>query len=144
MTKKKFFINFKGGLILMLISLFISSCDKKGESNEPQINNKDIYGKWQQYEVVAEDNSYVPGNPDIIWIFNSDGSFQCENSGVIRTTGTYQIVGTLLTIYSHSVENSNFMEHYSGEFILSHGLLYYDYFNLRTGDEYIQGFKKMK
>lgn len=83
------------------------------------------------------------GDLDEFWIFEANGSFQNEDGGEITTVGTYEINGNNLSIYSHSVDNPNELENFSGEFSFSDGHMLYDYLDLETGDKSKILFKKM-
>lgn len=141
---KRFLPYLKTGLILLMVCVVLSSCDKnRNEEDEPDTNPKNIIGKWQKYQVLNEDNIWVSGDPDEYWIFKSDGNFQNEDGGEITTVGTYQINGSVLTIYSHSVDNPNELENFSGEFYFKDGNMYYNFLDLETKEESFILFKKM-
>ena len=83
MEKKKFLMYFRGGLMILILSLVFTSCDKKDEmvEDEPNTNPKNIIGKWQKSQVEYEDNTWGPGDLNEFWIFKSDGSYENEDSG---------------------------------------------------------------
>ena len=145
MEKKIFFIYLKGALTLLLISLICISCDKKDWTGDgPNTIPKNIIGRWQKFQMEYGDNGWRPGDLDEFWIFKSDGSFQNEDGGEITTVGRYQINGNILSIYYHSTDKPYELEIFSGEFYFSNGHMYYDYYNLETGEESKVLFKKMK
>ena len=134
----------KGCLMLLFLSLPFASCDKtNGSENEPNPNPDNIVGKWQKYQVLDDDGIWIPGDLDEFWIFNADGSFRNEDGGETTTVGTYQITGTTLTIFSHSIDDPDDVENFSGEFTFTNGFLNYDFYDLETGEESAILFKKM-
>ena len=145
MEKKNFLMYLKGGLMILMLSLMFASCDKKEdvEEDEPNTNPKNIIGRWQKSQMEYEDNTWGPGDLNEFWIFMSDGSFQNEDGGEITAVGTYKINGNILSIYSHSVDDPNELENFSGEFYFSNGHMFYDYYDLETGEESKVLFKKM-
>ena len=145
MEKKNFLKYFKGGLMILMLSLIFASCDKKEdvEEDEPNTNPKNIIGRWQKSQMEYEDKTWGVGDLDEFWIFKSDGSFQNEDSGETTTVGTYKINGNILSIYSHSIDDPNELENFSGEFYFSNGHMFYDYYDLETGEESKVLFKKM-
>ena len=145
MEKKNFFKYFKGGLMILMLSLMFASCDKKDDvdEDEPNTNPKNIIGRWQKSQMEYEDKTWGVGDLDEFWIFKSDGSYQNEDSGEITAIGTYKINDNILTITSHSVNDPKEVENFSGEFYFSNGHMYYDFYNLETGEESRILFKKM-
>ena len=145
MDKKNLLMYLKGGLMFLMISIAFTSCDKKDEVDEdaPNTNPKNIIGRWQKSQMEYEDNTWGPGDLDEFWIFMSDGSYQNEDGGEITAVGNYKINGNILSIYSHSVDDPKEVENFSGEFYFSNGHMFYDYYDLETGDESKVLFKKM-
>lgn len=142
---KKSVSYFRNGLMLSLAFMAVSACDKNDveKIDEPKSDIENIIGKWQKYQVLDNDNKWIKGDYDEFWVYKSDGTFQNEDGGVIVTIGTYQINGSILTIYSRTLYEPYDVENFSGEFYFNNGYMQYDYFNLETGDKAITLFKKM-
>ena len=60
MEKKNFLMYLKGGLMILMLSLVLASCDEKDnvDKDEPNTNPKNIIGRWQKYQVEYEDKTW--------------------------------------------------------------------------------------
>ena len=61
MEKKNFLMYFKGGLMILMLSLMFASYDKKDgvEEDEPNTNPKNIIGRWQKSQMEYEEKHGV-------------------------------------------------------------------------------------
>ena len=131
--------------MILMLSLMFASCDKMDDvyEDEPNTNPKNIIGRWQKSQMEYEDKTWGVVDLDEFWIFTSEGSFQNEDGGEITAVRTYKINGNILSIYSHSVDDPNELENFSGEFYFSNGHMFYDYYDLETGEVSKVLFKKV-
>lgn len=137
--KKKIFDLFMNGGIMLMLLFVLPACNNE---DEPEKTNG-VIGKWQKYQVMNDDGSFSEGDLDEFWIFNADGSFENEDSGNMTTIGNYSVEGNLLTIYSHSVDDQDEEENFSGTFVIENNFMTYSFTDLRDGEKSTIRFKKM-
>lgn len=104
-------------LIISVFSCMAVSCGEEKDGPDSSDSPKSlIVGRWQKYATVENDGSLQGGDPDEFWIFNSDGSFENEDSGEIVTRGSYSIEKNILTIMSREVGGDREEENFTGTF----------------------------
>ena len=139
MNKKLNFVMIQRGILMFSLLLSFTSCK---DEDKPE-HNKSVVGKWQKYQVLDEDGIFSAGDLDEFWILNIDGSFKNEDSGNISTIGYYTVDGSLLTIYSHSIDNPDEEENYSGSYVIDKNYMTYSFTDMRDGEKSTIRFKRM-
>ena len=139
MNKKLNFVMIQRGILMFSLLLSFAAC--KDEDN-PE-NNRSVVGKWQKYQVLDEDGIFSEGDLDEFWILNTDGSFKNEDSGNITTIGYYTADGSQLNIYSHSIDDPDEEENYSGSYLIDNNYMTYSFTDMRDGEKSTIRFKKM-
>jgi len=95
-------INFWSLAVIIALCVGFASCDKddnKGKGDDTTINESDIVGKWQMFEVVPDDDDYDDCDFEG-WIdIRADKTFTeydaCEDDTSI---GTWKIDGSTMTV----------------------------------------------
>lgn len=119
--------------------LILTACT---EDNKPE-SGEDIVGKWQKYQVLDNNGNFSEGDLDEFWIFNADGSFKNEDSGNITTTGYYTVDGSQLMIFSHSIDDPDEEENFSGNYVIDNNFMTYSFTDMRDDEKSTIRFKRM-
>lgn len=119
----------------------LNSCS---DDNEPESDSgESVVGRWQKYQVMDSNGDFSEGDLDEFWIFYADGSFKNEDSGSITTTGYYTVEGSMLNIFSHSTDDMEEEENFSGNYVIEDEYMTYTFTDLRDGEELTIRFKRM-
>lgn len=139
MKTKKIIDIIKTSILMLVVLTAFTACTE--DDNTPG-DDKSVVGKWQKYEVLDDDGNFTEGDPDEFWIFNTDGSFINEDGGSVTATGYYNVEGSRLTIYSHSVDDPDEEENYSGDYLIDNIYMTYTFTDLADGEKSTIRFKK--
>ena len=139
MNKKMNFVKIQRWILMFSLLQIFTAC--KDEDN-PE-HNKSVVGKWQKYQVLDEDGNFSEGDLDEFWILNTDGSFKNEDGGNITTIGYYTADGSQLNIYSHSIDDPDEEENYSGSYVIDNNYMTYSFTEMRDGEKSTIRFKRM-
>ena len=140
MNKKKNFVMIQQWILMLSVFLTFTACT---DDNKPEENDNNVVGKWQKYEVLDDEGNFEEGDLDEFWIFNADGSFKNEDGGSITTIGYYSIEGNKLNIFSHSVDDPDEEENFSGNYRVDQNYMTYSFIDMKDGEESTIRFKRM-